>query len=937
MPESGFVFHLLSPDIDAPMLDQGKNNEGYMDSFLHHITSFNWAWLDWRSLVVGLGIMSVLAYGRKAIAKFVTKWGVTAINCLLWVVERFVSRSIRARLSMARYCRNRLSVDGTRLLHVPGRRDSALDVDEVFVPLMLEQGGRGDPTSSSDLLEKGSRLIVVGDPGSGKSTLVKRLYRDSCRETAKKPRQGKLPILLELRSLEPPAKLRGGDAAAGDWLLGVLKDHVGQIEGFEMDQLFASWSTNAGLVVLLDGLDEVGSDRYPIIASALRGLSRRLAAMSPDNTIIVTMRIQFHQQVGGQFLDDYPKTLYVSPFSPNEIYLFLANWPFRDKDRQESIRKIYAELADRPTLREMCQNPLILAMYVQNSLESGAGELPSTRTEFYDKVVTELLVKRRARQEMNSRTSSALREQRESLLGQLALENMTNSDQPVNSLSWKRATELAEKVWKCSADQAEVRLLELASATGIISEEKSGETFRFIHQTFCEFLAASECAKRRKNGWRDLMATHRSFHRSGEAWLQTRLLEVLPFAQALLPQHARSAALADIAELGDGPILGRCFLETQLYDQPEWEGYVAEEREILSKDALAGWSELTLRRLQLLSVVSRDARDWATETGVTVVDADLQQMFASIVSENSQLIATVFGTYARQDAAAALRLADEMGIDLLSEHLGVAIEACQEAPFRDLMVDRVTSDTSGRTSLVLFEAALRYQSVAATLDALEWASPIDWSRTAMDSLIAACRIKPGSVYAALARAAFQNPISRLEDFPATAVLVGYAPITRRFNIKSFLISASPLAALAFSFLSLLVTAGNVRSSDWLHSLWAQALFAAGVLFLMIITGSIALPVVTYRLSLFLEIANTSASSDKNNLAGPFGFIIPQPIRFFLRRDIAALQALNDLRPDSTSMVLKGLKVGGTSLSLLPSYLTLRFGRYRLDVIRSVGR
>ena len=50
-------------------------------------------------------------------------------------------------------------------------------------------------------------------------------------------------------------------------------------------------------------------------------------------------------------------------FSPSDIYEFLTRWPFKTK-KTLHITRIYNELTDRPTLREMCTNPLILAMYV---------------------------------------------------------------------------------------------------------------------------------------------------------------------------------------------------------------------------------------------------------------------------------------------------------------------------------------------------------------------------------------------------------------------------------------------------------------------------------------------------------------------------------------------------------------------------------------------
>src|SRR6185312_12917384 len=105
--------------------------------------------------------------------------------------------------------------------------------------------------------------------------------------------------------------------------------------------LFNSWVTSAGLLVMLDGLDEVAGEQYSLIVRALRGLSDKLTRLSPRNTIVVTMRVQFHQQIYRDLVEDYPQTLYVRPFLPNEIYTFLTRWPFKS-GIDKNVNRIYS-------------------------------------------------------------------------------------------------------------------------------------------------------------------------------------------------------------------------------------------------------------------------------------------------------------------------------------------------------------------------------------------------------------------------------------------------------------------------------------------------------------------------------------------------------------------------------------------------------------------
>jgi hypothetical protein len=153
---------------------------------------------------------------------------------------------------------------------------------------------------------------------------------------------------------------------------------------------------------------------------------------------------------------------------------------------------------------------------------------------------------------------------------------------------------------------------------------------------------------------------------SGEAQLQTRLLEVIPFAQALLPRGERSEALNDVSKLEDMLVLGRCFLETQLYAHPEWKSYLTREQSYLATRNRLAWDKDWLRRLHLFSVVVRDARDWTIEVARKAIAPDLEIIFSGIVGSNREAVTDVFAEYVAQDAAAAIRLADHMGVDMLA-------------------------------------------------------------------------------------------------------------------------------------------------------------------------------------------------------------------------------------------------------------------------------
>ena len=73
---------------------------------------------------------------------------------------------------------------------------------------------------------------------------------------------------MELKNFTPP-DTAGDDRARADWALGQLRDYVASVQGFGMASMFDSYAAGGGLLVLLDGMDEVASDSYPSTAATV--------------------------------------------------------------------------------------------------------------------------------------------------------------------------------------------------------------------------------------------------------------------------------------------------------------------------------------------------------------------------------------------------------------------------------------------------------------------------------------------------------------------------------------------------------------------------------------------------------------------------------------------------------------------------------------------
>jgi hypothetical protein len=429
------------------------------------------------------------------------------------------------------------------------------------------------------------------------------------------------------------------------------------------------------------------------------------------------MRTQFHQQIKDTYRASFGTLMFLKPFSPSDIYTFLTRWPFK-ANVEQNIARIYSELTDRPTLREMCSNPLVLAMYVAEDQAAGHIMVPESRTEFYQKVTAELILNRRILQKTGpSIAPSKLRQQRESILGKLAYKHMLNAGQPANSLQWADALRVVRDVLKCNTDEAEEHFRELAKETGLVSEERREQSFRFIHLTFCEFLAAFEVVQGQKKGWATLIHTHEAFQNQGEPQLRTRLVEVIPFACGLLPRVDREEALSDVAKLADNGLLARCFLETKCYDHPSWPAFVEQQKRLLLSVPEQNWDDRWLRDLYLFNVVVRDATQCATHMPSLSSQSDFETFFQTLVNKQQASLSKLLTAYAAQDAAAAFRLAEVSHLDLAKDFPEIIVQHCDQEPFMALVREHAAreQDRIGVWATLLAEAALRSEVVARRL------------------------------------------------------------------------------------------------------------------------------------------------------------------------------------------------------------------------------
>lgn len=620
--------------------------------------------------------------------------------------------------SLKRYCRITLNKANYRYTYVPGAPSASIAIDTIYVPGTLTRYG-GEPDLEADKISVSnlpSCIWLFGDAGSGKSTFLKYLLLRACR-TVLAAGDGQVPVIVELRLLSPPADITPETSAT--WFLSVLRSQVAEAAGLGMDSLFDSSMTGRGLLVLLDGLDAVPQSSFQLIARGINEACKMLAAGSANTRIIMTSRFMFDQEVRDRF-DCFSDLLYLRVFSQEDVYEFLRRWPFR-ANPQEAITRIFSSLADRPSLAEICANPLALSMYVSSYDVEGSAPA-ATLTDFYSQLTDELLKNRR--RHLGSPAPSADSQERERILGRMALGNFTDVSSARNSISWPLAIRMTRDIYQLPDDEgAETALRQLAADTGLIVEDHSSESLRFIHLSFCEFFAAKQLAQAGDAEWRDLLDAYSS-PPTGELTLNP-LSEVIPFALRLSPPTQLTPRLTAVFSVGDSELVYRSLLETRPYDNPLWRKYINEETERILSVRSQQWDFNWLRNLHSLSLMLDDEASWRESIG-ELPTLSLNRLMVDIIKSRHGRLEEVFEAYAKIDPRAAFQLADRCGIDLISAKPRLVVHSLANGPFFQSFMERVRSEQDDAVgwAFMLSEAALLNTSVARWLS-IEPANTLD--------------------------------------------------------------------------------------------------------------------------------------------------------------------------------------------------------------------
>jgi predicted NACHT family NTPase len=328
--------------------------------------------------------------------------------------------------------------------------------------------------SSTEILHRYSKIILLGKPGAGKTTLLK--------YTALKCSQGKVfaeavPIFITLRqyaSIETKPTLL-------EYIIQDFHNH-NITEAPEIKQILQQGRA----ILLLDGLDEIREEDLSRIIEDIRQFSDCYYL----NRFIISSRLGAQEYLFEKFTE-----VEVANFQPLQISHFAKRWFANHPQRIEVfLRKV----EEQKSLQELATNPLLLTLLCLVFEEYG--DFPVNRSELYREGLDVLLKKWDAKRNIERYQiyKNLSMQRKEDLLSQIAYTTFKQGDYffKQNDLE-QYISNYIRNLPKAKTNPEELQLDSEAIIKAIESQhglfvERAKGIYSFSHLTFQEYLAARE-------------------------------------------------------------------------------------------------------------------------------------------------------------------------------------------------------------------------------------------------------------------------------------------------------------------------------------------------------------------------------------------------------------------------------------------------------------
>ena len=354
----------------------------------------------------------------------------------------------------------------------------------------LEQGMDRDPANKRDLRPKplselairlGTQLLVIGEGGTGKTTMLRKLELDSL-QRALGDSEALLPIYVRLSFFDSKEKV-----------FDALIDLASRGAALDKAELYDLWDkAQRSCLFLFDGLNEVRPELQPFCRSALQELMLR-----PKHCYVVTSR-------PGAATDELMR-------QTPQLRAFNVLKLEEDQVRQffdiYGVGGIYDRLGQH--LQALAGNPFLLWAIAQSCAGLSSDHVPNNIGQLYARLIDAYIFGRREKEkpELSRPTRYDYDRVKKPILGRRALqmckqgttrlntgvETLTRVQDHLHALRQALSLFSSESQAFMPDPSFAMDLLGEAVQNGIL--KRIGEDLEFTHQSVRDYFAATELAK----------------------------------------------------------------------------------------------------------------------------------------------------------------------------------------------------------------------------------------------------------------------------------------------------------------------------------------------------------------------------------------------------------------------------------------------------------
>jgi hypothetical protein len=284
---------------------------------------------------------------------------------------------------------HRIDIKGIFSRSGAGREAIHFPVEEIYTPLttrnirydmhtldkeMLKHVPGEDNVTLTSLLSKEKKLLIVGEPGGGKTTFLKLvasvLAKDVVGRSDGEPgrekvlglsltKEAPVPVFLRLAGLADLIKketISTGPGNSWKWIIHAVEQIFSKEESYIIQKLLEK----GRCALLLDGLDEVADEST---RNQIADIVNSVIGRFPDNLFIISSR-----PFGYNDISDIKeiKTVHIDAFREKEIVEFLNRWgqglsaSDDSKGMDTYISELKSAIIDYASIRSLAKNPVML-------------------------------------------------------------------------------------------------------------------------------------------------------------------------------------------------------------------------------------------------------------------------------------------------------------------------------------------------------------------------------------------------------------------------------------------------------------------------------------------------------------------------------------------------------------------------------------------------